>query len=152
MEASTAKRRKLSHSSGGLALSTGVTSTSAASAFVEATQDLLHDVQLDYAKVFDGVDQTLRQFKDTIEGLDTHEPALVGSVLPNHTYPQLILARLAMSRPLLKRRRRSPSRIPAGRPKTPNTSCHSRNPQTSILLAPTSYAPWSSPSQTWQQT
>lgn len=86
MDASTAKRRKLSHASGGLALSAGVTSTSTASAFVEATQDLLHDVQLDYGQVFDGVDQTLRQFKDAIEALEPHEPAPVSSLICDHGY------------------------------------------------------------------
>ncbi|KAM0811962.1 putative U3 small nucleolar RNA-associated protein 22 [Seiridium cardinale] len=80
MESSTAKRRKLSHGGAGPNSHRGGASTSATSAFVEATQELLDEVRVDYSQVFEGVDQTLHQFKETIENLGSHEPELIGTV------------------------------------------------------------------------
>lgn len=77
MDSSTAKRRKLSHGGAGSSLQVGTAPTSAASAFVEATQELLDEVRVDYPRVFEGVDQTLFQFKTVIEAIEPHEPELV---------------------------------------------------------------------------
>ena len=55
----------------------GTSSTPAASAFADATEELLLDVQQDYARPFEGVDDILRQFKTTIEALEPQEPAVV---------------------------------------------------------------------------
>ncbi|KAI1863457.1 uncharacterized protein JN550_009568 [Neoarthrinium moseri] len=80
MEASTAKRRKLSHGGGGPAFLAGASSGSASSALIEATQELVNDVQVDYGQAFEGVDQTLRQFKETIEALEPHDPELITKI------------------------------------------------------------------------
>ncbi|ORY60882.1 Nrap protein [Pseudomassariella vexata] len=77
MESSVAKRRKLGHS-GVFPFPNGTSSSSGASAFVEAAGELLKDVKLDYAKTFDGVDEILRQFKDTIEAIEPHESLPIG--------------------------------------------------------------------------
>ncbi|KAI4597846.1 hypothetical protein KJ359_004123 [Pestalotiopsis sp. 9143b] len=81
MDSSTAKRRKLSHGGAGPSLHIGVAPTSASSAFVEATQELVGEVQIDdYSQAFDGIDQTLHKFKSAIEGIQPHEPELIGTV------------------------------------------------------------------------
>lgn len=74
MESSTAKRRKISHGGAGPSLQIGTAPTSASSAFVEATQELVEEVQLDYPQVFEGVNQTLQDLKKTIETLEPHGP------------------------------------------------------------------------------
>ena len=61
--------------------------SSGASAFVLETEELLREVKLDYPKALPGVDDTLRQFKDTIEALEPHEPTPVCQychILPYH--------------------------------------------------------------------
>ncbi|KAF2993287.1 hypothetical protein E8E14_001637 [Neopestalotiopsis sp. 37M] len=80
MDSSTAKRRKISHGGAGPSLHVGVAPTSASSAFVEASQELVHEVEIDYPKAFDGVDQTLHKFKTAIEGIESHDPELIGTV------------------------------------------------------------------------
>ncbi len=47
---------------------------SGSSAFVLETDELLREVKVDYAKAFPGLDQTLRQLKDAIEGLEQYGP------------------------------------------------------------------------------
>jgi len=79
MDNNSAKRRKLG---GGPFVPVGTSSTPAASAFADATEELLLDVQQDYARPFEGVDDILRQFKTTIEALEPQEPALVGFANP----------------------------------------------------------------------
>ncbi|KAK8117248.1 uncharacterized protein PG998_005529 [Apiospora kogelbergensis] len=74
MDNSSAKRRKLSS---GPFVPIGTSSTPAASAFADATEELLLDVQQDYARPFEGVDDILRQFKTTIEALEPQEPAVI---------------------------------------------------------------------------
>ncbi|KAK6854726.1 Nucleolar protein 6 [Apiospora arundinis] len=74
MENNSAKRRKLGS---GPFVPVGTSSTPAASAFADATEELLLDVQQDYAKPFEGVDDILRQFKSTIEALEPQEPTLI---------------------------------------------------------------------------
>ena len=76
METSAAKRRKLDHQSSS-ATAGGRKSATAASAFAEAADDLLGDVRVDYAKAFEGADESLRGFKETIESIESHGPALV---------------------------------------------------------------------------
>lgn len=75
MEGNTAKRRKLGHAKSGPSpsLQNGFASTPAASAFIEATEEILNDARVDYGSFFEGVDEILRQFKDAIESLDQQE-------------------------------------------------------------------------------
>ncbi|KAI1082610.1 Nrap protein [Whalleya microplaca] len=85
MESNTPKRRKLDHTNGGPSFestnpSASSMGSSGASAFVLETEELLREVKLDYNKAFPGVDETLRQFKDSIESLEPHEPLLIGDV------------------------------------------------------------------------
>lgn len=83
MEPNSPKRRKLDHHShGGPNLETAVSSSmgaSGSSAFVLETDELLKEVKLDYSSAFHGLDQTLRQFKENIEGLAQYGPVPVGS-------------------------------------------------------------------------
>lgn len=79
MEENFAKRRKINHSNDASFLETSSVAASAmgpsgASAFVLETEELLKDVKLDYPKALPGVDNILRQFKDTIEALEPHDP------------------------------------------------------------------------------
>ncbi|KAK8131057.1 hypothetical protein PG984_007495 [Apiospora sp. TS-2023a] len=74
MENSSSKRRKLGN---GPFVPVGTSSTPAASAFADATEELLLDVQQDYARPFEGVDDILRQFKSTIESLEPQDPSLI---------------------------------------------------------------------------
>ncbi|KAI0018933.1 Nrap protein, partial [Xylariomycetidae sp. FL0641] len=79
MEANTAKRRKLQHADGepifeAISSATSSMGASGASAFVLETDELLKESRLDYAKAFPNVDDTLRQFKDTLEALQNHGP------------------------------------------------------------------------------
>jgi U3 small nucleolar RNA-associated protein 22 len=74
MDPNLAKRRKLGHPSGGPSLQNGIASTPAANAFIEATEELLSEVKVDYTKTFEGVDDTLKSFKETIEALEPHDP------------------------------------------------------------------------------
>lgn len=75
MDANTTKRRKLGH--GGSFLPTGTAATPAASAFADATEELLLDAQVDYAQTFEGVDAILRQLKESVEAIEAHEPTPV---------------------------------------------------------------------------
>lgn len=75
MDPNTTKRRKLGH--GGSFLPTGTAATPAASAFADATEELLLDAQLDYAQTFEGVDAILRQLKESAEAIEAHEPTPV---------------------------------------------------------------------------
>lgn len=79
MENSSSKRRKLGN---GPFVPVGTSSTPVASAFADATEELLLDVQQDYARPFEGVDGILRQFKSTIESLEPQESSLVRFVAP----------------------------------------------------------------------
>ncbi|KAI1150406.1 Nrap protein [Nemania diffusa] len=77
MESNSPKRRKMDHTHGGPTFETIVSSSmgaSGSSAFVLETDELLREVKLDYAKAFPGLDQTLRQFKEAIEGLEQYGP------------------------------------------------------------------------------
>ncbi|KAI1363512.1 Nrap protein [Xylaria arbuscula] len=86
MESSSPKRRKLDHSNGGPAFETAASSSmgaSGSSAFVLETDELLKEVKLDYSKAFPGLDQTLRQFKDAIEGLEKYGPVPIHEASTN---------------------------------------------------------------------
>ncbi|KAI3339325.1 Nrap protein [Ustulina deusta] len=77
MESNSPKRRKLGHTPDGPTFETVASSSmgaSGSSAFVLETDELLREVKLDYAKAFPGLDQTLRQLKDAIEGLEPYGP------------------------------------------------------------------------------
>ncbi|KAI0409357.1 Nrap protein [Xylaria palmicola] len=77
MESNSPKRRKLDHANGGPAFESAASSSmgaSGSSAFVLETDELLKEVKLDYSKAFPGIDQTLRQFKEAIEGLEQYGP------------------------------------------------------------------------------
>ncbi|KAI1428966.1 Nrap protein [Xylaria sp. FL1777] len=77
MESNSPKRRKLDHTHDGPTFETVASSSmgaSGSSAFVLETDELLREVKLDYATAFPGLDQTLRQFKEAIEGLDQYGP------------------------------------------------------------------------------
>ncbi len=80
MESNSPKRRKLGHTPDGPTFETVASSSmgaSGSSAFVLETDELLREVKLDYAKAFPGLDQTLRQLKDAIEGLEQYGPVPV---------------------------------------------------------------------------
>lgn len=93
MEENFAKRRKINHSNDRSIFGTSSTAASAmgpsgASAFVLETEELLKGVKLDYSKALPGVDDILRQFKDTIESLEPHNPTPVSrchSADPSHS-------------------------------------------------------------------
>lgn len=75
MESNSPKRRKLDHAHGGPTLDSAASSSMGASgsgAFVLETDELLREAKLDYSKAFPGLDQTLRQFKEAIEGLEPY--------------------------------------------------------------------------------
>ncbi|KAJ8132594.1 hypothetical protein O1611_g1035 [Lasiodiplodia mahajangana] len=77
MDSNSPKRRKLDHNHGGPTFETVASSSmgaSGSSAFVLETDELLKEVKLDYSKAFPGLDQTLRQFKETIESLEQYGP------------------------------------------------------------------------------
>ncbi|KAI1117753.1 Nrap protein [Nemania sp. NC0429] len=77
MEPNSPKRRKLDHAHRGPTLDSAASSSmgaSASGAFVLETDELLSEAKLDYSKAFPGLDQTLRQFKDAIEGLEPYGP------------------------------------------------------------------------------
>ncbi|KAI0467308.1 Nrap protein [Xylaria cf. heliscus] len=77
MESNSPKRRKLDHTHGGPTFENGVSSSmgaSGSSAFVLETDELLREAKLDYSKAFPGLDQTLRQLKETIDGLEQYGP------------------------------------------------------------------------------
>ncbi|KAI0517748.1 Nrap protein [Xylaria bambusicola] len=77
MESNSPKRRKLDHTNSGPTFETATSSSmgvSGSSAFVLETDELLNEVKLDYSKAFVGLDQTLRQFKDAIDGLEQYGP------------------------------------------------------------------------------
>ncbi|KAI0397491.1 pre-rRNA processing protein utp22 [Xylariaceae sp. FL0594] len=77
MDPNSPKRRKLDHHAGGPTFDHVASSSmgaSGSSAFVLETDELLKEVKLDYAKAFSGVDQTLRQFKETIEDIEQYGP------------------------------------------------------------------------------
>ncbi|KAH6653760.1 Nrap protein [Truncatella angustata] len=81
MESSTAKRRKLGHGGTGPSLHVGIAPTSASSAFVEATQELVDQVRINNnAEAFDGANTTLKKFKDVIDALEPHDPELIGTL------------------------------------------------------------------------
>lgn len=82
MEAGTAKRRKLDHSNGYEAASSTLSTMGAAgaSAFVLETEELLKEVKLDYSKTSSKVEDSLRQCKDIIESLESHEPLPINDV------------------------------------------------------------------------
>ena len=92
MEESFAKRRKINHGNDGSlfegsSAAVSAMGSSGASAFVLETEELLREVKLDYPKALPRVDDTLRQFKDTIEALEPHEPTPVCQychILPYH--------------------------------------------------------------------
>lgn len=75
----------MDHTHGGPTFETIVSSSmgaSGSSAFVLETDELLREVKLDYAKAFPGLDQTLRQFKEAIEGLEQYGPVPVCTTGP----------------------------------------------------------------------
>ncbi|KAI8627596.1 pre-rRNA processing protein utp22 [Xylariaceae sp. FL1651] len=77
MGSNSPKRRKLDHANGGPTFESQALSTVGASgsdAFGLETEELLKEVKLDYSRAFPGLDQTLRQFKDAIEGLGNYGP------------------------------------------------------------------------------
>ncbi|TGJ81270.1 hypothetical protein E0Z10_g7493 [Xylaria hypoxylon] len=77
MESNSPKRRKLDHTHTGPIFESVASSSmgaSGSSAFVLETDELLKEVKLDYSKAFPGIDQTLRQFKEAIEGLEQYGP------------------------------------------------------------------------------
>ncbi|KAJ2984568.1 hypothetical protein NUW58_g5992 [Xylaria curta] len=77
MEPNSPKRRKLDHTHGGPTFESVASSSmgaSGSSAFVLETDELLKEVKLDYSKAFPGLDQTLRHFKEAIEGLEQYGP------------------------------------------------------------------------------
>ncbi|KAI0190724.1 nrap protein [Xylaria flabelliformis] len=77
MESNSPKRRKLDHAHGGSMFENVASSSmgaSGSSAFVLETDELLKEVKLDYAKAFPGLDQTLRQLKEAIDGLEQYGP------------------------------------------------------------------------------
>jgi U3 small nucleolar RNA-associated protein 22 len=80
MDSNSPKRRKLDHRHGGPTFDSGASSSmgaSGTSAFVLETDELLKEVKLDYSKSFAGVDQTLHQFKATIESIKQYGPVTV---------------------------------------------------------------------------
>ena len=84
MEENFAKRRKINHGNGNdgslfeaSSATISAMGSSGASAFVLETEELLREVKLDHPKAFPGLDETLRQFKDTIEALEPHDPTPV---------------------------------------------------------------------------
>lgn len=82
MEENFAKRRKINHGNDGSLFETSSAAASAmgpsgASAFVLETEELLKEVKIDYSKALPGVDDFLRQFKDSIEALEPHDPTPV---------------------------------------------------------------------------
>lgn len=82
MAENTAKRRKLGHPKQGPSLQNGFATTAAASALMDATEEIITDARVDYGKDFEGVDEILRQYKDAIESLDPREPVPVRSLNP----------------------------------------------------------------------
>ncbi|KAI0188841.1 Nrap protein [Astrocystis sublimbata] len=77
MESHSPKRRKLDHSHGGPTFQSAASSSmgaSGSSTFVLETDELLSEVKLDYSSAFPALDQTLRQLKDAIEGLEQYGP------------------------------------------------------------------------------
>ncbi|KAI1180978.1 Nrap protein [Nemania sp. FL0916] len=82
MESNSPKRRKLDHHApGGPTLENAASSSmgaSGSSAFVLETDELLKEGRLDYPSAFPGLDQTLRQLKETIEGLAQYGPVPIG--------------------------------------------------------------------------
>ncbi|KAF2971965.1 hypothetical protein GQX73_g1516 [Xylaria multiplex] len=81
MESSSPKRRKLDHAHEGPIFENVASSSmgaSGSSAFVLETDELLKEVKLDYSKAFPGLDQTLRQFKEAIDGLEQYGPVPIG--------------------------------------------------------------------------
>ncbi|KAI0150571.1 pre-rRNA processing protein utp22 [Xylariaceae sp. FL1272] len=77
MDTNSPKRRKLDHANGGPTFESTASSSmgaSGSSAFVLETEELLKESRVDYAQAFAGVEQTLREIKDAIEGLDSYGP------------------------------------------------------------------------------
>lgn len=90
MESNSPKRRKLDHAHGGPTLDSAASSSMGASgsgAFVLETDELLREAKLDYSKEFPGLDQTLRQFKEAIEGLEPYGPVPVRTTIPSRPTP-----------------------------------------------------------------
>ncbi|KAI1195694.1 Nrap protein [Nemania serpens] len=81
MESNSPKRRKLDHTHGGPTFESAVSSSMGASgsgAFVLETDELLRESKLDYSKAFPALNETLRQFKEAIEGLEPYGPVPIG--------------------------------------------------------------------------
>ncbi|CRJ79684.1 hypothetical protein BN1708_000073, partial [Verticillium longisporum] len=71
---SGAKRRKVSHN-GDAPKSKRSVAMATASPFVLQTEELLKEVNVDYAETFDGADALLKQIKDVIDGIAPQEAA-----------------------------------------------------------------------------
>lgn len=85
MESNSPKRRKLDHTHGGPTFESAVSSSMGASgsgAFVLETDELLRESKLDYSKAFPALNETLRQFKEAIEGLEPYGPVPVRTSHP----------------------------------------------------------------------
>ncbi|RYP27144.1 hypothetical protein DL768_011296 [Monosporascus sp. mg162] len=85
MEENFTKRRKINHGNGGSifegrSAAASAMGPSGVSAFVLETEELLKEVRPDYPKALPGVDDILRQFKDTIEALEPHDPTPIGEL------------------------------------------------------------------------
>lgn len=88
MEPNSPKRRKLDHAHGGPTFENVASSpmgASGSSPFVLETDELLKEVKLDYSKAFPGLDQTLRQLKEAIDGLEQYGPVPVCAPAPAPT-------------------------------------------------------------------
>lgn len=78
----TAKRRKLDDGNGvDASRSSGFSTTTAGpGAFVLETEELLKEVEFNYTEPSNHADPILRDFKETIEALEPHEPLPVSLV------------------------------------------------------------------------
>ncbi|KAI0474968.1 pre-rRNA processing protein utp22 [Xylariaceae sp. FL0804] len=84
METNAPKRRKLGHENGGPGFESTASSSmgaSGSSTFMLEAEELLKEVRLDYGRAFSGLNDTLRELKDAIEGLEGHGPKPIGDAL-----------------------------------------------------------------------